>query len=238
MNGPLTLRLCILLASVAFAYVGCDLAEAAPVRTDQLISDSLQLDVDARHGGELYRALCASCHGASGQGDASRLIPALAGQRKAYLIMQLANFSEHDRTSPQMQSVIDKVEMRDPQAWANLASFISAQPLMVTGETGDGTGIKLGEASYRQWCTSCHEDDARGDPDGFIPSLRNQHYAYLVSSMRGIAKGHRANADQDLVRFLSSLDSTETSAIADYLSRQRGPVRDRARLLDDGSIRE
>jgi hypothetical protein len=40
-----------------------------------------------------------------------------------------------------------------------------------------------------------------------------------------------------LVRFIDSLDTDEMTAVADYLSRLRGPVRDRAQLLDDGTLR-
>lgn len=234
----LTTRLCVLLALGILNAVVAGRLHAAALPVDQLIKTSLQLDADMRHGADLYRAQCVDCHGVNGEGNAGRLIPALAGQRRAYLIMQLANFSQHDRASAPMHRVIAEAEVRDPQAWSDLASFIGAQPPLAAGETGNGAGVNLGEASYGQWCASCHEDDARGDADGFVPSLRNQHYAYLVKAMRGLATGHRANADPELVRFLNSLDAAEISGIADYLSRKRGPVRDRAKLLDDGSVRE
>jgi hypothetical protein len=55
--------------------------------------------------------------------------------------------------------------------------------------------------------------------------------------MRSLAASHRLNVDQDLVRFIDSLDTDEMTAVADYLSRLRGPVRDRAKLRDDGKLR-
>ena len=55
--------------------------------------------------------------------------------------------------------------------------------------------------------------------------------------MRGMGASHRLNVDADLVRFLDSFDTDEITAVADYLSRMRGPTRDRARLNDDGTLR-
>ena len=97
--------------------------------------------------------------------------------------------------------------------------------------------MELGEAIFHEQCASCHEEDARGDDDGFIPSLRDQHYSYLVRQMRSLAASHRLNVDADLVRFLDSFETDERTSVADYLSRLRGPVRDRAKLRDDGNLR-
>ena len=55
--------------------------------------------------------------------------------------------------------------------------------------------------------------------------------------MRSLAASHRLNVDTDLVRFIDSLDTEEMTAVADYLSRLRTAVRDRAQLRDDGELR-
>ena len=215
-----------------------DTAHASPTRAEGLTKAAMQLDANPGQGGVLYRAQCVACHGVRGQGNAVKAVPALAGQRRAYLLMQFANFSERDRTATQMHKVVVRSDVREPQAWADLASFLGSLPPMSAGQTGNGEHVSLGEASYRQWCSTCHDDDARGDEEGFVPSLRNQHYGYLLKEMYGIAAGHRANADTDLVRFLDSLAAPEMTGIADYLSRQHGPVRDRGKLRTDGSISE
>lgn len=43
----------------------------------------------AVYGGQVYRRVCAGCHGRAGEGDASRAIPRIAGQHYAYLLRQL-----------------------------------------------------------------------------------------------------------------------------------------------------
>ena len=53
--------------------------------------------------------------------------------------------------------------------------------------------------------------------------------------MRTIASWHRLNVDADLVRYLDSLDTEEATAVADYLSRMRGPIQDHDRMNSDGT---
>src|SRR5688500_6812064 len=72
-------------------------ASAAAERMDQLTLDALDLDANARRGATLYSEECAGCHGREAQGAAQHDIPALASQRRAYIVRQLAAFSERDR---------------------------------------------------------------------------------------------------------------------------------------------
>jgi cytochrome c553 len=210
----------------------------APTRVDQLVRTAMQLDPNASHGAVLYLQNCARCHGQGAVGDARNVIPALAGQREAYLIKQLADFTELERESHEMHAVVARAALNEPQAWADVASYLGQLPPAQFPETADGEGVELGEAIFHEQCASCHEEDARGDDDGFMPSLRDQHYSYLVRQMRSLAASHRLNVDADLVRFIDSLDTEEITAVADYLSRLRGPVRDRAKLRDDGKLRD
>jgi len=214
------------------------LASAAPTRVDQLVRTALELDPNASHGAAVYLQNCARCHGQGAVGDARNVIPALAGQREAYLIKQLADFTELERESQDMHGIVARAALSEPQTWADVAAYLSRLPPAPFPETTDGDGVELGEAIFQEQCASCHEDDAHGDDDGFVPSLRDQHYSYLVRQTRALAASHRLNVDADLVRFIDSLDTEEITAVADYLSRLRGPVRDRARLRDDGALRE
>lgn len=225
------------LAFAAVALVCSACASASPTRVDQLVRTALQLDPNASHGAALYLQNCARCHGQGAIGDARNVIPALAGQREAYLIKQLADFTELERESQEMHAVVAKAALNEPQAWADVAAYLAALPVLNFPETADGKGVELGEAIYHEQCATCHQADARGDDDGFIPSLRDQHYSYLVRQMRSLAASHRLNVDADLVRLIDSLDTDEMTAVADYLSRLREPVRDRAKLRDDGKVR-
>lgn len=213
-------------------------ASASPLSVDEKVRNALQLDQNGKRGEELYAQNCARCHGEQALGSAAKVIPALAGQRRAYLIKQLADFSEEERDSREMHQVVSSPDMGEPQTWADIAGYLNSLPRARFPQTGDGRAVELGEAIFQEQCASCHEEDGRGDDDGFVPSLRDQHYSYLVRQVRSIASWHRLNVDADFVRFLDSLDTEETTAVADYLSRLRGPVRDRSRLNNDGTVNE
>lgn len=209
---------------------------AASDRADELTFDALELDANVERGATLYRAQCATCHGPDALGNAQRDIPVLASQRRAYIVKQLADFVEGDRVATEMHKVLSRQAVAEPQAWADLALYLNGLPPPKGSQIGDGKYLSLGEATYAQFCGSCHEGDGRGDDDGFVPSIRNQHYQYLLKEMRGLAAGHRFNVETDLSRFMNSLETDEMQGLADYVSRMQGPVRDRARLNDDGTV--
>lgn len=211
-------------------------AHAATEDVDQLIRDALMFDSHPEQGAAIFKANCSSCHGKKAEGNASRHIPALAGQRQAYLVKQFADFSQRERDSESMHRVITRKSLNDPQSWINVASYINAMPASRAVQIGKGTNSPLGEAIFREQCATCHEEDARGDDDGFVPSLRNQHYSYLLQQMRALADGHRRNIDPDLDRFLASIKEDEMEATADYLSRLRGRTKDRLKMRSNGVV--
>jgi cytochrome c553 len=218
----------------------CSLAagmtESSPLSVDEKVRNTLQLDQDTDNGRRLYATNCAQCHGAQALGSAAKVIPSLSGQRRAYLVKQLADFSELERDSAEMHAVVSKPRLSNEQAWADLSGYLNSLPRTSFPQTGDGRGLELGESIFQDHCASCHEEDARGDDDGFIPSLRDQHYSYLVRQMRSIASWHRLNVDTELVRYLERLDTEEATAVADYLSRMQGPVKDRDKMNSDGTV--
>jgi len=226
------------LASALLGLLAFSVAQASPLNVDEKIRSTLQLDQDVARGQKLYGTYCANCHGPKALGSAAKIIPSLAGQRRAYLVKQLADFSELERASRTMHGVVSQPALADEQAWADVTGYLNSLPRASFPQTGDGRGLELGEAIFQDQCASCHEDDARGDDDGFVPSLRDQHYSYLVRQMRSIAAWHRLNVDADLVRYLDSLDSDEATAVADYLSRMRGPIKNRQRMNNDGTVND
>lgn len=224
------------LAAVLICSLAAGTSESSPLAVDEKVRNTLQLDQNPENGRQLYATNCAQCHGERALGSAAKVIPSLAGQRRAYLVKQLADFSELERDSREMHAVVSKRDLSNEQAWADLSGYLNSLPRTSFPQTGDGRGLELGEAIFQDQCASCHEEDARGDDDGFIPSLRDQHYSYLVRQMRSIASWHRLSVDADLVRYLDSIDTEEATAVADYLSRMRGPVKDRDKMNSDGTV--
>ena len=191
---------------------------------------------NSEEGAAQFRQYCARCHGAQADGNASRAVPALAGQRYAYLVRQIAVFSAEARDSATMHQVVSQVPLRDLQVRANIAAFLSGLAPITSPATGDGTHVALGRGIFHEQCASCHRADARGS--GAVPSLRNQHYTYLVAQLHKIGAGSRHDIDENIARFLRSLDDRDVNATADYLSRLRGPGRSRTEAHRVGAATE
>ncbi len=223
------------IAAMSSAALMASVAVAAWDRTEELVDNALQVDADAMRGEALYRDQCASCHGPNAYGAAEHDIPALAAQRRAYIVKQLADFLAGDRRATQMHRVVSRTAVSNPQALADVSLYLNRLPPPAFADTGDGKYLALGAASYAKFCGGCHQDDGRGDDDGFVPSVRNQHYRYLLKEMRNLADGHRLNVEHELSRFLESLPPEEMQGLADYLSRMQGPLPDRTRDDDTGS---
>jgi cytochrome c553 len=224
-------------ATLAIAVsVTLAVARASEESVDQTTKTALSLDAHVKHGRTLFIAQCSSCHGRTGYGDSSRSIPALAGQRFAYMVRQLANFSADERENATMHHVVDRPNMRGAQSWADVAAYVSRLPANPAAETGDGTYMALGRAVFHEQCVSCHQPDAGGDQDGLVPALKGQHYSYLLGQMRQLAADRRHNVDEDLLRLIQSLDEQEKQGVADYLSRQHEPGKNHRVMRQNGTL--
>jgi cytochrome c553 len=201
---------------------------------DQVTKSALALDADPQRGAGVYAQNCARCHGRQAQGDATKAIPVLAGQRFAYLVRQLANFAGEERDSTTMHRIVSQASLGAPQTWVDVAAWLNAAPRLPAATPGPGTDVALGRGIFHEQCAGCHHADARGDDQGFVPSLRNQHYAYLRAQMQKIGADYRHNVDENLVRFLASFDARDIDATADYLARLHGPGKDRRQMRSNG----
>jgi cytochrome c553 len=135
-----------------------------------------------------------------------------------------------------MQRVLSHPLLKDPQTWVDVAAYLNNLPVKAAAGTGDGRGVALGRGIFHEECASCHKLDAHGDDEGFVPSLRGQQYSYLVVQIEKLSEGRRHNVDEDLVRFLRSLEDQDVRATADYLSRLQGPGHVHKIMRADGSV--
>src|SRR4051794_38660607 len=101
------------------AFLPDMVARASPEKVDQLVRTAMDLDKHPDKGKQLFAKTCAACHSSDASGNSAKAIPALAGQRQAYIIKQLADFSQRERDSSAMHAVITQPELREPQAWTD-----------------------------------------------------------------------------------------------------------------------
>jgi cytochrome c553 len=195
------------------------LATVSTERLEQQARSALQLTADAPRGKALYERNCASCHGAQAHGDPIRLIPALAGQRRAYLVKHVAGLNDAERAAAHVHPKLDAAELAVPQGWVDLATYLQrCAPLAVAPSNNQQLAARGGR-SYRRWCEACHGSAAAGADDRFVPALRHQRREYLLKELRMVSATHRLSVRSDVMRVLDSLSTETTAGIADYVSR-------------------
>jgi mono/diheme cytochrome c family protein len=92
------------------------------------------------------------------------------------------------RDSDTMHRVVSQKELHGAQSWVDIAAYLNRTPMSHRARTGDGTRVALGRGIFHEQCAGCHRGDAHGDDDGFVPSLRNQQYPYLVGQLHKLAQ--------------------------------------------------
>jgi len=176
------------------------------------------------------RALCASCHGAQGEGNQTLAAPRLAGQNGTFLEHQLQSFKAgkrgyhpDDQAGNRMRAVAQKLSDADiTQLAAQFAGMTVARKV---------TDSKVGRDLYSSTCMSCHGQYGQGYAQLQSPNLNILAPWYLSAQIDAYNKGWRGAADdQDLpalmMRTIASHISTqkELNEVIDYIGGLSVPV--------------
>lgn len=154
---------------------------------------------DAAAGAATY-ALCASCHGAQGEGIAAMNGPKLAGQEHWYLRGQILAFkigirgtAAGDVLGAQMRGMA--ATLVDGATVENIIAYITSLPDVASPVTVKGDPVK-GQALYAI-CSICHGTKGEGNLEKKGPRLTGQNDWYLVNQIHNFKKGHRGAAAGD-----------------------------------------
>jgi cytochrome c553 len=208
-------------AALAFAALaGVRVAEAGPA--EDLVSQAMAATPDPQHGMVLYLKHCAGCHGRHAWGEGALAIPVLAGQHEKYLIRALAGFVHGVRQGVEthaavMRETLQPPDVNRPQAFRDLAAYLSGAARNPHADTGPGRALTDAERNYRRGCSSCHGTEGAGSDQQSIPAIGGQGYDYLRAQLRSFSSGrgvHPALANSPV-----ALSVDEQQAVADYASR-------------------
>ncbi|KKO47322.1 cytochrome C oxidase [Arsukibacterium ikkense] len=149
--------------------------------------------------GKAHYQVCASCHGAQGEGNQALHAPALAGQSGWYLKRQLRAYqqglrgnAEGDVFGAQMIAMAQLV--RDEQAINHLLAYIgSFNPNLVQAEPGN---LHNGQRLYRN-CSYCHGRNGEGIFAMNAPMLHSLEPWYLTRQLDYFKRQIRGNHPQD-----------------------------------------
>ena len=143
--------------------------------------------------GAAKAAVCAACHGATGN-SINPEWPSLAGQHREYIVEQLVALKSGVRVAPLMNPMAAALSEQD---MADLAAHFSKQTL-VGLETGSDAW-KAGEKLYRGGdaargipaCAACHGPQGRGNGPARWPQVRAQQPSYVTTQLQHYAAKSR-----------------------------------------------
>lgn len=215
------LALAMVAAVAATVWVGPVAAagsQSSPSTTEQDLVLRLGEHPDLNHGRELFDT-CAACHQSSGAGAVDGTVPAIAGQHFRFIVHELTSFRHDQRVDERMQHFTDQHHLKDAQAIADVAAYISQLPKTQSLDHGSGKSLADGARHYASACASCHgaSGDAGAQPN--VPRLAGQQYRYLLHVLLNPSDEVRPDFWSEHAHVLNRLQRADLTAMADYLSR-------------------
>ena len=150
--------------------------------------------------GQANYAVCASCHGQAGEGNAAMNAPALAGQSAWYVERQLNYYrtgvrGAHEKDTYGQQMVGMAQTLPDDNAVRNVAAYIASFSPRKPEDTLGGDPSK-GKAHYTT-CGACHGVTAQGNQALQAPRLAGQDDWYLKRQLENFREGVRGSHKAD-----------------------------------------
>jgi len=159
--------------------------------------------------------LCASCHGAQGEGNPTTAAPRIAGQNTSYLENQLKRFKEgmrgyhtDDKAGAQMREVAKKLSDND-------ITELAAQYGKMTVSKTATIKTDAGKDLYNSTCLQCHGPHAQGFVQLRSPNLTILNDWYISNQLKAYTEGWRGTSDE------TDLPSMMMRTIASHISSER-----------------
>jgi len=173
---------------------------------------------DVADGKRIAEATCAGCHGANGISKMQG-VPHLAGQRPAYLYLELRGYQSGARSDSAMGNTVKPLnDSALIKVAAYYASLDPAQP-MATGKPAPTKldPMQAGKTATAG-CAGCHGETGISKTPG-TPSLVGLDPKYLVAAMKAYKSGQRKN---DMMKsMMGAVADADLDNIALYYALQK-----------------
>ena len=213
------------LFAVGVTLAGCLPAAAQPAKAPPGDGDDLRAvyatPADIADGKRVAESSCARCHGVNGI-SATRGVPHLAGQRAAYLHLQLRAY----RQSARVQSLMDGiVKFLSDDALVKVAAYYASleppRPAAAVpaakAAAAKADPVAAGKAAAAS-CAGCHGENGVSKTPG-MPSLVALDPKYFVAAMNAYKSGQRKH---DLMKSLAAgLSDADLGNVALYYGLQK-----------------
>jgi cytochrome c553 len=173
---------------------------------------------DIAEGKRIVESSCAGCHGANGISE-SPGVPHLAGQRPAYLYLELKAYQAGVRGESAMNNVVRPLS--DDALFKAAVYFASLDPSQTNAANGAKAvapdPVQAGKTAAAG-CAGCHGDGGISKTPG-MPSLVGLDPKFLVAAMKAYKTGQRKN---DMMKsMLASVTDASMNNIALYYALQK-----------------
>lgn len=166
-------------------------------------------------------APCMACHGAEGAGIQGTPFPRLAGLDFQYIVKQLRDFQEGNRTDPTMTPMAMGLQPNEVEAVAAYFSQQSPPPLPTDQDAAQvAAGRLIAERGiwdmYVPACSSCHGPAGAGVGHTF-PALAGQNAAYTVKQFENWRTDARHNDALGMMQaVVDRMNDEQIAAVAAY----------------------
>ena len=212
----------LLFALLALALpVAMHAQTAVAVETTGELKAVLELKGDPVRGKAAFDD-CAGCHRKDASGRASGAIPRLSGQHASVIIKQIVDIRSGRRLNESMKPFVADPAL-NPQAFADIASYLQALPIKGTLGKGPGSDVARGKDLYAKDCARCHGGNGEGRAEMFYPMVAAQHYSYLLRELGLIRDGGRGNSHPEMVAVVKAYAQADLQAVADHMAQLPPP---------------
>lgn len=152
---------------------------------------------------QVFKTLCAQCHGAVGQGSEPLKTPSIANLPAWYVERQLTNFHQGKRgndgaVDPQGAVMAAIAKSLKPEQITSVAKHVETLPLVLPQErTLAGANVAAGQQLFYERCMECHRYNASGEQLFGSPPLVGRQGWYLLAQLKKFKALHRGNAKGD-----------------------------------------
>ena len=214
-------RLLIFIAIAGAATASCGpgaMAQSAAVQAGDELRTLEATPMDIAEGKRLASTSCAGCHGANGINTNPR-VPNLAGQRAAYLFIELRAYQSGARGDSAMNNAVKFLS--DDALIKVAAYFASLDPPLAPPSAAAPVNfdpVQAGKALAAAVCAGCHGDTGISQIPN-TPSLVGLDPKYLVDAMKAYKNGQRKN--DTMKAMLASVNEGAMNNIALFYALQK-----------------
>jgi cytochrome c len=189
-----------------------------------LLASGLVIAADELNGETLYtQKLCQTCHGQGASKPLTPAYPNLAGQNEKYAAQQMKDIKSGARNNGLSMAMKGLTMAVSDEEFDAIAKWIGSLDSFSAGKTVD-MEADAAQLFKDKGCNTCHGDDANSpvesEENGNPPIIVGQNKMYLLTQMKDIRDGKRANSNSSKMKAkVEGVTDEEFSKLADWLAK-------------------